>query len=135
MLINSCDQIKMIICQFKRLAECFRGAQAGKDENLAETNNVTSMMGVQQVHKFQNFSPMPLNTVLLADYKVYHPETLLHVTWQVVDWPTADIHIQLGPRGQGGKLRKFTGNQLFVLIHDRDSDHVCRHRKGTQHRG
>ena len=84
MLINSCDQIKMIICQFKRLAECFRGAQAGKDENLAETNNVTSMMGVQQVHKFQNFSPMPLNTVLRADYKVYHNEAKFATRGDVV---------------------------------------------------
>ena len=41
-------------------------------------------MGVQQVHKFQNFSPMPLNTVLRADYKVYHNEAKFATRGDVV---------------------------------------------------
>ena len=57
------------------------------------------------------------------------------MTWEVVDWLTADVHVQLGLRRQGGELRKFAGNQLFVLVHDRDPDHVCRHSIRAQHRG
>ena len=70
--INPCDQRKIVVCQFQRFPESFRGAQAGIDENETKADNVTSMMSVQQVHKFQNPGPMPLNTVLLADYKVYY---------------------------------------------------------------
>ena len=74
-LVDSCDQRQIIVRQFERLGEWFRGAQAGKDENEAKTNNITSMMGVQQIHEFQNFGIMPLNTMLFADYKVYYNET------------------------------------------------------------
>ena len=73
--INPHDQRKIVICQFQRLPESVRGAQAGVNENETKTDNVTSMMRVQQVHKFQNPGPMPLNTVLLADYEVYYDKT------------------------------------------------------------
>ena len=74
-LIDTCDQRQTIVRQFKRLGEWFRGTQAGIDENEAKTNDITSMMGVQQIHKFQNFGIMPLNTMLFADYEVYYNET------------------------------------------------------------
>ena len=84
MLVNSCDQRQIIFRQFKRLFKCFRGTQARKNENKAKTDNVTSMMSVQQVHEFQNFGPMPLNTMLLADYKVYHNKTKFATRGDVV---------------------------------------------------
>ena len=80
-------------------------------------------MRVQQIHELKDFGLVPPYTALLVDSKVHHnktelaaggdvvqvmldvglediqgqilPVNLLHVTWQVMDWLTADIYVQL----------------------------------------